>query len=150
MTHASTVRALAHPQVGFVDCRSSSVAFLSFHFPRSHRNFHFSACFSSSVFARPHLSRTSSRIPLTLHWATYGATAAWDSSSLTLRSSPAFCPYILSRFEQGFTVGLQPSRITGPQATSPKRRPPRRIVLFNRFSPGYILLWIHRSLGFLP
>ena len=30
--------------------------------------------FASSVVARPHLSRTSSRIPLTSHWATYSAT----------------------------------------------------------------------------
>ena len=45
LTHASTIPALAHPQVDVSTVRSSSVAFLSFHFPRYHWRFHFSVCF---------------------------------------------------------------------------------------------------------
>ena len=65
-------------------------------------------------------------------------------------SSFAPFPLFLSRFERGFTVGLQPSGVTVLQATSPERSPPPRAVLFSFFSPGYLLLWSHRSLGFLP
>ena len=45
LTRASTVPAVAHSQVGVSTVISSSVAFRSFHFPRSHWHFHPCACF---------------------------------------------------------------------------------------------------------
>ena len=42
----------------------------------------------------------------------------------------AFCSCFLSRFERGFAVGFQPSRVTGLQATKPKRSSPYLPVVF--------------------
>ena len=123
LTHPSTVPALAHPQVGVSTVRSSSVAFLSFHFPL-YWHFHFSVCFRF-VCCRPSSPFTNFKP---------------HSSHLTLGHLQRHCyleqqqfhrsllPHLLSvylpRFERGFTVGLQPSRVTGLQATSPERSPP--------------------------
>ena len=95
LTHASTVSALALPQVGVC----------TVHFPEPQATF---------------LS----------HRATYGATATNTTSSFIDQPSPAFCPYILSRFERRFPVGFQPSRVTGLQATSPQRSLPQLTVVY--------------------
>ena len=47
------------------------------------------------------------------------------AAAVSLRSLlPHLLSVYLPRFERGFTVGLQPSRVTGLQATSPERSPP--------------------------
>ena len=107
LTHPSTFPALAH----------------SFHFPL-YWHFHFSVCFRfvccrpSSPFTnfKPH----SSHITLGhLQRHCYLEQQQFQRSLL---------PYLLSvylpRFERGFTVGLQTSRVTVLQTTSPERSPP--------------------------
>ena len=91
------------------------------------RHFHLSASFLRLLVARPHLSRTSSHIPLTpghLRGHSY-------QHQRQSHRSP------LSRL---LSVGFQPSRITGLQATSPKQSPPHLTVAS---TPGCfrLLLW---------
>ena len=89
------------------------------------------SCFRTSPRGRVHcpLSRASSHIPLTpdhLRRHSYQ-----HQHHFIDHPSPAFYPFILSRFERRFTVGFQPSRVTDLQATSPKRSPPQfRVVFF--------------------
>ena len=102
LTRASTVPALAHPN-GHVDCPLLVCSFTSLVLIGISNTLHVILCLSSPVLTFPELQAT-----FPSHWATYGATAIDTRSSFTNRSSPAFCPYILSRFEQGLTVAFHP------------------------------------------
>ena len=103
----------------FVFSRLSVVSLSSFFW-----HFHFSVCFRfvccrpSSPFTnvKPH----SSHITLGhLQRHCYLEQQQFHRSLL-----PHLLSVYLPRFKRGFTVGLQPSRVTGLQATSPERSPP--------------------------
>ena len=127
LTHASTVPALAHPQVGVSTVRSP---FLSFHFPFYHWHFNFSVCFRfvcyrpSSLFTnfKPHSSH------ITLGHLQNHCYLEQQQFHRSLLSRLLFV--YLSRFERGFTVGLQSSPVTGLQAKSPERSPPSALRRF--------------------
>ena len=124
--------------MGMSAVRSSSVAFLSFQFPRSHWQFHFSACLffvscrpsSSSPNFKPHSSHTGP--PTAPQLPTPAAVSP-------IIPPPPSVPISSLVFEGGFTVGFQPSRVTGLPASSPKTKSAALdcSFLFSRSSPGH-------------
>ena len=118
LTQASTIPTLAHPQVSVPTVRLQS-PFCHFTSPPTSSALTgistslrvFLVCFRpSSPFPnfKPHSSHTGSptapQLPI-------------PAAVFTDHPSSAFCSCFLSRFERGFAVGFQPSRVTGLQAT---------------------------------
>ena len=136
LIHDSTTLALAHPQVGVSTVRWSSVAFLSFHFPRSHLHFLLFACLLRLLVARPHVSPTSSHITIT-------------PGHLRRHSYQHQRQFHRSPLSRLLSVGFQPSRVTGPQATSPS--PPHlTIALLSYSTPGCFRFFPGESLSLAP
>ena len=139
-------RSRAPPSKGLSTVRLSSLALLSFHFPRFHWHFHFSAWFFflrllSPVLIFPELPAT-----FLSHWATYGATATNTSSSFTDHPSPAVCPYLLyrsrARFHRWFPTL---SRNWSPgYVTKTKSAALNRSFLLSRSSPGHFSVLLRR------
>ena len=127
LTRASTVPALAHPQVGVSTVRSSSVAFLSFSLPSfSLADFHFSACSFRLSVARPHLSRTSSHILLTPGYLrSQLPTPATVSQITPLPPSDRWFPSLPRNCFSGYVTKSKFTALT--------------VALLSRSSPGYFL-----------
>ena len=119
LTRASTVPTLAH-RLELACPLSVRLQSLFCRFTSLVRHFYLSACFSSSVVARPHLPRTSSQ-----HSSHTGPPTVPQLPTL-VPASPIIPPPPSVRIsslvhEQGSIVGVgfQPSRVPGLQATSP-------------------------------
>ena len=128
-TQASTVPTLAHPQVGVSTVRLSLVSFLSFHFPRSHWYFHFSACFFL-VWCRPS-SPYPNFFPCPSHTGLPTAPRLPTPAAVSPIAPPSPSVRISSLIKiEAAPLVSTPSRVTVLQATSPRRSPSHLTVVF--------------------
>ena len=152
LTHPSTVPALAHPQVGVSTVRSSSVAFLSFHFP-----FFFLAFPLLRVLSLRLLSPVLTFHELQAAFLSHhtgpptapllpraAAVSPFTPPPPSVRISPSFQARFHS-WSPTLSRNWSPGYVT--RTKSAVRAAPLCLAVF---SPGYLLLWSHRSLGFLP